>query len=130
MLIFHFRCSAFFKIFPIFARFEFEETKSICHLRVKPNDNNLILIPDLNSQDDASDIENNLRPLRCITHLACLDRCARMEPKIVKLAFQALNRAAEEQRDNDEKEQFNKRISKMETILEDISQKLDNVLKQ
>lgn len=104
-------------------RFElFDESKSIHRIRIKPNANNQILIPDSGSNDDVNQTDDNLTPLLCIHHLSCSNRCTRMEPKIVKLALQVLDKRTNEQHDEHEKEQFNKRITKMEATLERIAE--------
>lgn len=109
---------------------KFDELKSIYHIRVKPNDNNQILIPDLNTHEDASDMSDNLRPLRCIHILTCSDPCARMDAKIVKLSFSVLEKNAHADQDENEREQLNKRMTKMETTLQSILDKLNELTKK
>lgn len=126
---FYYSCPAIVKIFPFCAKIHaFEDTTPIYHIRVKPNIDNQILIPDLNSQEENSDSEDNLKPLRCLTNLSCSNRCARMDAKIIKLAFQVLDKKANEKHDENEKEKFNKRIDRMETTLDKIEEKLTNLL--
>lgn len=107
-----------------------EELKAIYHIRVKPNDYNQILIPDLNTQEDASDISDNLRPLRCIHFFTCSDPCARMDSKIVKHALQVLEKNASDEKDEYEREQLHKRMTKIETTLETILDRLNDLTKK
>ena len=121
----------FFKIFPFCAGIDtFEESKSVYHIRIKPNDNNQIFIPDLSDHGEINETDDNLRPLLCIHHLTCSNRCTRMDSKIVKLAFQVLEKNVQEQHDEEEREKFNKRMTKMETTLETIADRLNDLLKK
>lgn len=121
-------CPSFFKFSCVGSKFD--ETKSIYHIRIKPNDYNQILIPDLNTHEGVSDISDNLRPLRCIHFLTCSDPCARMDSKIVKLAFKVLEKNANEEKDENEREQINKRMTKIETTLQTILDKLNDMTKK
>lgn len=94
-------------------------------IRIKPNDNNRILVP--NDGIGMTQTEE-LRPMQCV-HL-CSDRCARMDSKIVKLALQALEKAENEQQEQSRDELLEKRISKMEATLDTISDKLDGLLRK
>lgn len=121
----------FFKIFPFCAGIDtFEESKSIYRIRVKPNDNNQILFPDLSNHREINDTDDNLRPLLCIHHLTCSNRFTRMDSKIVKLAFQVLEKNAKEQHDAEEREKFNKRLMRMESTLDTIADRLKEILKK
>lgn len=91
---------------------------------MKPNDYNQILIPDLSTHEDASDISDNLRPLRCIHFFACSDPCVRMDSKIVKLANQVLEKNALNEKDENEREELNKRMTKIESTLQIILDKI------
>lgn len=73
-------------------------------------------------------MDDNVKPLRCLTHLSCSNRCARMDAKIIKLAFQVLEKKSNEQHDEDEKEKFNRKIERMETTLDKIEEKLTDLL--
>lgn len=106
------------------------DVKSIQHIRVKPNDNNQILIPDLNTSEGESDFGDNLRPLRCINVFSCSDACARMDSKIVKLALQVLDKNGIQEHDNNERDALNKRIIKIEDTLKIIINKLDDLSKK
>lgn len=121
-------CPSFFKFCCVANKFD--ELKSIYHIRIKPNDYNLILIPDLNTHEDVSDISDNLRPVRCLHFLTCNDPCARMDPKIVKLAIKVLEKNANEEKDENEREQLNKRMTKIETTLQSIVEKLNELTKK
>lgn len=126
-----FSCPAFFKIFPFCLKAEiFEEPKLIHEIIIKTNDNNQILIPELISNEDETDTDESLLPLRCSGCFSCSGRCARMDSKIVKLAFQVLDKNALEEHDEHEREQFEKRITKMESTLDTIASKLNELLKK
>lgn len=103
-----------------------EETKSIYHIRVKPNDYNQILIPS-NPNEEESDFGDNLRPLRCIHFFSCSDPCARMDSKIVKHALQVVDKNAIQKNDDNEYELLNNRITKMEKTLTTILDKLNDL---
>lgn len=79
----------------------------------------------MNSQEEESDVEENLTALHSLVH----HRCARMDAKIVKLALQVLERNANEKHDakHDEKEQFMKRFNQMEATLDRIENKLNDL---
>lgn len=110
---------------------KFDELKSIYHIRVKPNDYNQILIPDLNTNDEAaSDISDNLRPLRCIHFFTCSDPCARMDSKIVKHALNVLEKNAQNEKDEDERDLLNQRMAKIETTLQTMLDKLNELTKK
>ena len=108
------RYPTFFKIFPFCAAIDtFKLPKSINRIRVTPNDSNKILIM------PAEDIS-----VSWWIHLTFFNRCTRMDSKIVKGAFDVLKKKRKEQTDEEEKEKFNQRISKMETTLEKIANRL------
>lgn len=51
-----------------------------------------------------------------------------MDSKIVELAFRVLEKNAKVKRHENEREKFNNRITKMETTLETIAERLDELL--
>lgn len=53
-----------------------------------------------------------------------------MDKKIVKLAFHVLEKNAKEKHDEEEREKFNKQMRKMETKLDDIYDRLNDILKK
>lgn len=106
---------------------KFDELKSIYHIRVKPNDYNQILIPDLNTHEGSSEISDNLRPLRCIHFFTCSDPCARMDSKIVTLAIQVIEKNALNEKDENERDQLIERMTRMETSLQTILDKLNEL---
>lgn len=127
----HCSCPTFFKIFPFCSRVDtFQEPKSIDQIRIRPNDDNQVLIPDFSSNENETESDDDLKPLRCIHGFSCSDRCARMDMKIVKLAFQVLEKNAEEENDEHEKERFNKRMTKMEHTLDTIASRLNELLQK
>lgn len=81
----------------------------------------------MNIHEDVSYISDNLRPLRCIHFLTCSDPCARMDSKIVKLAIQVLEKNALDEKDENEREQLNNRMAKIETSLQTILDKLNEL---
>ncbi|XP_031634835.1 transient receptor potential cation channel protein painless-like [Contarinia nasturtii] len=121
--------STVFKILPFCHEFDtFDETKPIYNIRIKPNDNNQILIPDTNNtNDEVNQTDDNLRPLLCF-HRLCCNRCTHMDSKIVKLAFQCLEKTAIEQHEENEREKHNERLTRMEETLETIVDKLNDIL--
>ncbi|XP_055307771.1 transient receptor potential cation channel protein painless-like [Sitodiplosis mosellana] len=108
------RYPTFFKIFPFCAGIDtFKLPKLINRIRVTPNDSNKILImPD----EEIS--------VSWWVHLRFCNRCIRMDSKVVKMAFDVLKKKRKEQHDEEEREKFNKRITKMETTLEKIADRL------
>lgn len=68
--------------------------------------------------------------LWCLRQCTCLNRYARMDSKIVQLAYQVLEKNADEQHDKEEREEINRRMTKMETALEKIADKLDEILRK
>lgn len=121
-------CPGLFKLFSLCTGVNaFEESKSVYRIRVKPNDYNQILLPDLNTHDDESVDGESSTPLRCIHIISCSDPCARMDSKIMKHAFQVLERNAIEEHDDDEREKLNKRMIEMENTLKIIVHKLDDL---
>lgn len=109
---------------------KFDEMRSIYQIRVKPNDYNQILIPDLGTNEDASDISDNLRPLRCIHFFTCSDPCARMDSKIVRLANQVLEKNAHDEKDENEHEELMVRITKIENTVKIILDKFNEFTKK
>lgn len=108
----------------------FDDLKSISHIRVKPNDNNQILIPEWNVNDEVSETGDNLRPLKCMHIFSCSDPCARMDSKIVKFAIQVVEKNAQEEAEENVKEQMDKRITKIEHTLDVIVNKLNELTKK
>lgn len=124
--------STIFKIFPFCNEFDaFDESKPNYNIRIKPNASNQILIPDLtNSNDDVDPTDDNLQPLLCVHRFFCCNRCTHMDSKIVKLAFQCLDKKAIEKQEEDEREKYNERLVRMEATLDAIADKLNDILKK
>lgn len=121
-------CPGLFKLFSLCTGVNaFEESKSLYRIRVKPNDYNQILIPDLNNHDDESVDGESSTPLRCIHFISCTDPCARMDTKIMKHAFRVLERNAIGEHVDDEREKLNTRMTEMENTLKIIVNKLDDL---
>lgn len=87
-----------------------------------------MLIPSF--QENETETDSDLKPLRCIRCFPCSGQCSRMDSKIVKLAFQVLDKNAMEEHEQNEKEEFNKRMTKMEHTLDTIANRLSELLQQ
>lgn len=102
----------YLKVYPFSERIKtFEELKKINRITVAPNNHN--------------------HPNRIQMHIPrVMFRNLRMfiDSKIVKVALQVLEKKRKERLDMDEKDEFAKRITKMENSLESISNKLNDVL--
>lgn len=90
----------------------FNELKPIYQVAVKPNCNNQISVP-----NDSKAV-------------TCLNRCSRMDRKIVKLAFSLFERVKMEQYEEYEKDLLKDRINQIEHSLENITNKLNTLLKK
>lgn len=97
-------------------------------IRVKPNDNNQILVETFASDSKKDMIENDFAPVECISGCPCAGRCSRMEKKIIKLASNVLEKIKREKYEEAEKEHYKNRIVNIEASLHDITQKLNILL--
>lgn len=81
----------------------------------------------MNTHEGSSEISDNLRPLRCIHFFTCSDPCARMDSKIVTLAIQVIEKNALNEKDENERDQLIERMTRMETSLQTILDKLNEL---
>lgn len=86
------------------------------------------MIPESSSNENETETDDDSKPLRCIRCFMCYGRCAHMDSKIVKLAFQVLDKNAMEEHDENEKEEFNRRITRIEHTLDTIANRLNELL--
>lgn len=102
----------------------FKELKPTFQVRVKPNVNNQILVPDsVDSEDKAES-----KQFQCYHCFSCFGRCSRMDRKIVKLAFCLLEKVKMEKYEETEKDQLKDRMRRIEVSLEHITNKLNIIL--
>lgn len=105
----------------------FQALISTNKIRVRPNDHNQILIETLEN-DEKKDISESTQ-INCFSGCPCVGRCARMEHKIIKLAFGVLEKIKRNQIEVAEKEHFKKRIENIENTLNNISNKISVLMK-
>lgn len=95
-------------------------------IRVKPNDQNQIYVktPETNYEPKRNTIEDET--IGCFIS-SCFSRCScsRMEKKIIKLAFNILEKRKQEKFEKSEKEHVIHGIRSIENSLRSITQKLD-----
>lgn len=106
-------------------------TKSIPSylIRVKPNDQNQIYVETQNTNDKSKTITTEDETIGCFVS-RCFYRgsCSRMERKIIKLAFNILEKRKQEKFEELEKEHLIQRIHCIENSLLSITQKLDVIM--
>lgn len=109
----------------------FKELKPVFQVRVKPNGNNEILIPNqIEYENKIRLIETDMKPIGCTSGFSCLGGCSRMDRKIVKLAFYVLEKQKIEKFEESEKDMLKERICNIETALGNISEQLNTLLRK
>lgn len=104
----------------------FQELKPVYQVKVLPNANNQILIP---NHTDAEK-ETDDRPVQCYDCVSCFGHCSRMDGKIVKLAYSLLDKMRMEQYEEDENNLLKERIGRIEVTLENIANRLNSILRK
>lgn len=104
----------------------FLELAPVFRVKILPNANNQILIP--NQVDAEKDID--AKTIKCYDCFSCFGQCSRMDSKIVKSAFGLLDKVRMEQYEEEENNMLKERIARIEVNLENIANQLNNVLKK
>lgn len=102
----------------------FKELKPMFKVRVMPNANNQILVP------DSVDMEDKLesKPFECYHCFSCFGGCSRMDRKIIKQAFSVLEKIKMEKYEETENDHLKERIRHIESSLDKITSKLNIIL--
>lgn len=104
----------------------FLELKPVFRVKVLPNANNQILIP---NQSD-TEKETDAKAIQCYDCFSCYGQCSRMDSKIVKFAFGLLEKVKMEQYEEEENNLLKERIGRIEVSLENIANKLNSILRK
>lgn len=104
----------------------FEELKPVFRIKVLPNANNQILIP--NQFDVEKDTD--AKSIKCYDCFSCFGQCSRMDSKIVKFAFGLLEKVKMEHFEEEENNLLKERIARIEVNLENIANQLNSILKK
>lgn len=124
MIFFLYSFPSFMRYFAREKNSVFQELKPVFRVKVLPNANNQILIP---NQFDAEK-ESDDKTIKCYDCFSCFGQCSRMDSKIVKFAFGLLEKVKMEQYEEEENNLLKERISRIEVNLENIANKLNSVL--
>lgn len=107
----------------------FKDLMPIFQVRVKPNANNQIYVA-ADDEKKLDAIDSDMQSIQCASCFSCFGKCSRMDKKIVKLAFNVLEKVKMEKYEEGEKDLLKNRIGHIENSLEDIKKKLNTLLSQ
>lgn len=85
---------------------------------------------ELSESDEFISRKTQLKPSRCMHFFRFFGQFTQMNPKVVEKAILLLKKKENKEQSVDEKEQLNNRILKIETTLETIVDKLNELLKK
>lgn len=103
----------------------FKDLIPVFQIRVKPNDNNKIYIT---ANDKKKTDDSDMQPTRYFSCFSCLGKCSQMDSKVMKLAFNVLEKVKMEKYENTESDLLKNRIIHIEKTLDDITNKLNTLL--